>query len=369
MKCDIAPNAAEERSSAVEAKRLATPPPVELVSPSRLRRDIPLSEAARAQVERTRSQIANILSGRDRDRLLVVSGPCSIDDVDAAVVYAEKLGKLAEEVSDRVLLVMRCYFEKPRSVLGWKGLIYDPLMGAERGPAMDGLSMARRLLTHLADSGVGCATEFLNPMLAPYLEDAISYGSIGSRTVESQLHREMASSMTMPIGMKNGMDGDPKSALNAVLSAAQPHSYFGVSDRGMPCWLQSSGNPATHVILRGGSSGPNFHQSCVNQTVEAARRPDLQRPVVVDCSHGNSAKDHRRQEGVAQAVAQQFAAGQGGIAGLMLESNLVEGQQGLRDGVARVFGKSITDSCIGWNDTERIVRLLASNLGEGGRRR
>lgn len=355
MKTDLSPSPDRQPSDALAANQVTLP------SPLKVKGDLPLSTKARETVDRARREISAILRGEDRERVLVVCGPCSIDDLNAAAVYAEKLSKLAEEVSDKVLLVMRTYFEKPRSVVGWKGMLYDPLGGEDRS-ASAGILMARRLLMRINEIGLPCATEFLNPLLAMYLEDAIAYGSIGSRTVESQIHREMASGLAMPIGMKNGMDGNAQSALNAVQSASLPHSYFGSNEAGQCSLLETSGNAFAHVILRGGSNGPNYSADSVNTSVEAARDGGLSRPVVVDCSHGNSQKDHTRQVGVAREVLEQLRAGQLGIAGLMLESHLVAGKQSVGDGGTRTFGQSITDACIGWEDTRALVLELADCL-------
>lgn len=332
-----------------------------VLSPRKLRGDVPLSNRGREGVATFREEIGDILSGRDRKRALVVCGPCSIDDVNSALVFGDRIRRLGEEVSDKVVLVMRTYFEKPRSVVGWKGLLYDPLNDEDGGPS-SGLAIARRLAVRLCESGVACATEFLNPLLALYLDDCVSYGSIGSRTVESQIHRELASRLRMPVGMKNGMDGDYRSALNAVRAAQHAHRFFGQDLEGRMAVIESRGNAGAHVILRGGSNGPNFEEKVVEAVVLEGRKLGLERPVVVDCSHGNSGKDHRRQPGVAREVIRQLAEGQGGIAGIMLESHLVEGRQEAEGVERRRFGQSITDACIGWKDTEYLVKSLAESL-------
>ncbi|MDQ8182504.1 3-deoxy-7-phosphoheptulonate synthase [Pelagicoccus sp. SDUM812005] len=330
-------------------------------SPSKVRRDIPLSPAGQETVAKARREISAILSGEDAERLLVVCGPCSIDDVNAAHVYAERLRRLADTVSDKLLVVMRTYFEKPRSVVGWKGLLYDPLSGDESSP-MAGINIARRFATRVNELGLPCATEFLNPLLALYLEDCMSYGSIGSRTVESQIHRELASRLPLPMGMKNGMDGTLSSAANGMLSARQAHSFFGQSLEGEVCLVETRGNRYTHLILRGGSSGTNFDEQSVAAAVEAGRQQGLARPVVVDCSHGNSQKDHRKQRLVIEEISRQLRQGQSGIAGVMLESYLTEGRQDVGRGETRRFGQSITDACIGWKDTEYLIQTLAETL-------
>lgn len=332
-----------------------------IVSPNKLRRDIPLSSSARETVEKARSDLSEILVGRDQKRVAVICGPCSIDDVNSALVYASRMSRLAAEVEDKIVLVMRTYFEKPRSVVGWKGLLYDPMLEGDASPS-SGLTIARRLAVRLNESGVACATEFLNPLMSLYLEDCMAYGSIGSRTVESQIHRELASRLSFAIGMKNAMDGNPASALNAVKSAQNAHSYFGQDLEGSPALIETKGNRDAHVILRGGSSGPNFAEEIVSEVVEQGQSLGLARPVVVDCSHGNSNKDHRKQALVAKEIGRQICSGQKGVAGIMLESHLIEGRQEADQPGGRQFGRSITDACIGWKDTECLVKDLASVL-------
>lgn len=329
--------------------------------PAKIRRDIPLSNAAVATVAKARKEISDILTGRDSERMLVVCGPCSIDDVNSAHVYAERLRRLAEDVKDRVVVVMRTYFEKPRSVVGWKGLLYDPLSETENSPTA-GIGIARRFAARINDSGLPCATEFLNPLLALYLEDSMAYGSIGSRTVESQIHRELASRLEMPMGMKNGMDGDLASAVNGAKSAQADHSFFGQNLNGEACMVETLGNADSHLILRGGSKGPNFDKESVGKAVAKGRELGLERPVLIDCSHGNSQKDHKRQSVVLEEVLRQVNDGQKGVAGLMLESHLLEGRQDVDRGQTRKFGQSITDACIGWRDTNHLIRRVASAL-------
>lgn len=332
-----------------------------LVTPAKLRRDLPLSEKAKQTVANTRRAVADLLSGQDAERMLVVCGPCSIDDVNAALVYAERLKKLADALEDRLVIVMRTYFEKPRSVVGWKGLAYEPLSEEQLTPS-SGLVIARRLAARINEIGIGCATEFLNPLVAMYLEDCVAYGSIGSRTVESQVHRELSSRLAMPIGMKNGMDGGIDSAVNAVRSAQAKHSSFGQNLSGEPCIVETAGNQSAHLILRGGSNGANYDSASVGYAVSAGQALGVARPVLVDCSHGNSGKDHRRQPAIAEEVSRQFVAGQKGIAGIMLESYLQEGRQDADSALARAFGLSITDACIGWTDTEKLLSNLAEKL-------
>ncbi len=332
-----------------------------LLSPLAARQEIPITLSARRNVQLARKQVQSILKGSDKERLIVVAGPCSIHDINAAMDYALKLRKLSKRVEEKLLLVMRTYFEKPRSVVGWKGLLYDPdLLGGSQ--KANGISLARRLMNRINEIGIPCATEFLNPLLAHYLEDGMTYGSIGSRTAESQIHRELASSLKLPIGMKNGMEGDVETCLNATRATRKPHAMFGIDERGQPAILETKGNPFAHVFLRGGRNGPNYHQHSVSQAIEGMAESDLQRPVMIDCSHGNSDKDHKKQAPVARSVIDQFKEGQRAIAGIMLESNLYEGQQSFRAGKPHCYGQSITDSCIGWDETENLILEIAERI-------
>jgi 3-deoxy-7-phosphoheptulonate synthase len=351
------PETEAETSSPTEQRSSAQP----ILPASKVRREIALSDAATGTVAKGRHEICDILNGKDKGRMFVVCGPCSIDDVNAASVYAERLQRLAASVEDKLALVMRAYFEKPRSVVGWKGLVYDPLSAEEVSPTA-GICIARRLAARVNDLGMPCATEFLNPLVALYLEDCMAYGSIGSRTVESQIHRELASRLEMPMGIKNGMDGSVGSAANAIRSARSRHSFFGQSLDGEPSMVATHGNRHAHLVLRGGSNGPNHDAETVALAVAKGRELGVERPVVVDCSHGNSRKDHTRQGQVCEQVVEQVRSGQDGIAGVMLESNLIEGRQDSGAGGTRRFGQSITDACIGWKDTEYLIRNLARAL-------
>ena len=332
-----------------------------LLSASEIRREFPMTPTARQTVYQSRKAIENVLRASDASRLMVICGPCSIHDINAAMEYATKLRKLSKEVSEKLILVMRTYFEKPRSVVGWKGLLYDPdLQG--RSHKANGLSLSRRLLNRINEIGIPCATEFLNPLLAPYLEDGIAYGSIGSRTAESQIHRELASGLTMPIGMKNGMEGDIETAVNATKAARKPHAMFGMSQSGDPAIIETTGNPYTHVFLRGGRKGPNYDSQSLKEANNGMSDSHLKRPVMIDCSHGNSGKDHKKQAKVAREVISKFVSGHRSIAGIMLESNLFEGQQTFRAGKPHCYGQSITDSCIGWEETESLILEIAERI-------
>ncbi len=332
-----------------------------LLSASEIRREFPMTPTARQTVYQNRKAIENVLRASDVSRLVVICGPCSIHEISAAMEYATKLRKLSKKVSEKLILVMRTYFEKPRSVVGWKGLLYDPdLQG--RSHKANGLSLSRRLLNRINEIGIPCATEFLNPLLAPYLEDGIAYGSIGSRTAESQIHRELASSLKMPIGMKNGMEGDIETALNATKAARKAHAMFGMGQNGDPAIIETTGNPYTHVFLRGGRKGPNYDSQSLMDAKSGISDSHLKRPIMIDCSHGNSGKDHKKQAQVAREVISEFVSGHRSIAGIMLESNLFEGQQTFRAGKPHCYGQSITDSCIGWEETENLILEIAEKI-------
>jgi len=330
-------------------------------SPSKMKSALPLSYRGTETVNRTRRDAQRILSGEDDHRLILLCGPCSIHDTEAALEYASKLSGLAAAYRDRLLVIMRVYFEKPRTTLGWKGMIYDEdCSGLPASPS--GLGRARELLLDISRMGVPCATEFLNPIVATYLDDCIAYGSIGARTAESQIHRELASVLEMPVGIKNGTDGSLASAINAVIAARQPHSAFAFDQDGRPAIVETRGNPYAHVCLRGGRSGSNLNLAAVDEVERQLPKGPLKRPIVMDCSHANSEKDFRRQKSNAFDVARMFARGASSIAGLMIESHLIEGSQPLEAGRPLVYGQSITDGCIGWEETEQLVGEIASVL-------
>jgi 3-deoxy-7-phosphoheptulonate synthase len=329
-----------------------------LLSPAILLEEIPLSDAAADTVARARAEVAAILSGAD-DRLLAVVGPCSIHDPAAAEEYAGRLQAQARRLASDLCVVMRVYFEKPRSTVGWKGLINDPDLDGTFH-INKGLREARGLLARLTDRGVPCGTEFLDPISPQFVADAISWGAIGARTVESQVHRELASGLSMPIGFKNGTHGAVGIAVDAVTASAQPHRFLGVTEQGLAGIVTTLGNPHCHVILRGGASGPNFDATSVGAAAAAMRKAGLRPAVMIDCSHGNSGKDFRRQPEVARAVAAQLAAGAAEIMGVMIESHLVEGRQDLVPGRAPAHGQSITDACLGWEATVPVLEELAA---------
>lgn len=333
-----------------------------LPTPAQVLADMPLSEAAQRVVVESRDAIRGVLHGRD-DRLLVIVGPCSVHDPRAALDYARRLSALNGELKDELLIVMRVYFEKPRTTVGWKGLINDPDIDGSHN-IRKGLLLARRVLLGVLDEGVPAATEFLEPTSPQYIADAVSWGAIGARNTESQIHRQLASGLSMPIGFKNATDGSVKAAINGCYAAAQQHGFFGVDHLGRACVVETLGNPDCHVVLRGSSHGPNYDAGSIAAAMAEARAemPEGSAAVcglVVDCSHGNSGKDERRQAGVVRELAARIAAGEPGIAGLMMESFIEGGNQPAGPLDTLVYGRSITDRCISWPDTEALLRDLA----------
>jgi 3-deoxy-7-phosphoheptulonate synthase len=328
-----------------------------LLSPAILLEEIPLSTASADTVASARRQVADVLAGAD-DRLVVVVGPCSIHDPAAAEEYAGRLHALAARLSGDLCVIMRVYFEKPRSTVGWKGLINDPDLDGTFH-INKGLRAARGLLARLTARGLPCATEFLDPISPQFVADAISWGAIGARTVESQVHRELASGLSMPIGFKNGTTGAVQVAIDAVTASAQPHRFLGVTEQGLAGIVTTVGNPHCHVILRGGGGRPNFDGASVVAAAEAMRKAGLRPSLMVDCSHGNSQKDFRRQPAVAHVVAEQVAAGAAELVGVMVESHLVEGRQDLEPGRPLTYGQSVTDACLGWDATGPLLDELA----------
>jgi 3-deoxy-7-phosphoheptulonate synthase len=334
---------------------------IPLPAPALMLHEIPRSDAQEDFVARSREEIREIMLHRDR-RFLLIVGPCSIHDTGAGKQYAARLRGLIDRVRERILIVMRCYFEKPRTSLGWKGLIMDPhLDGSDDIP--EGLRIARRFLRDVIDLGVPTATELLDPITPQYIADLICWSAIGARTTESQTHRQMASGLSMPIGFKNATPGTIDPAINAIKAARQPQTFFGISGDGVASAVSTTGNPDCHIVLRGSDSGPNYspaHVADVQRRLEAA---GLEKAIVVDCSHGNSGKDPSRQPEVLRSLMAQRAAGTTSIVGAMLESNLVAGAQPFpRPSGELVCGQSITDGCIDWETTERIILDAAENL-------
>ena len=330
-----------------------------LLSPSALHDAVPATARASQTVSAARAAVAKILQGQDK-RLLVVVGPCSIHDIKAAKDYAQRLKALADELQDQLLIVMRVYFEKPRTTVGWKGLINDPHMD-DSFDIEAGLHIGRQLLVDLNDLGLPCGTEALDPNTPHYLGDLIAWSAIGARTTESQTHRELASGLSSPVGFKNGTDGNLEVALNAMLSAAQPHTFLGINGEGQVALTQTRGNAFGHLILRGGAV-PNYDSVAVAQAEAALQAANLPVNIVVDCSHANSRKNHALQTLVLKDVVHQIADGNQSIKGVMLESNLFEGNQKLGKPQDLRYGVSITDACLGWDSTAASLREAAARL-------
>ncbi len=328
-----------------------------LVSPALLSDDLPLDAQGAHTVSTARDDLVRILNSQD-DRLFVVVGPCSVHDCGAALEYAGRLAKLAERVVDDLRVVMRVYFEKPRTTVGWKGLINDPRLDGSYA-VNEGLRLARQLLLDIVGMGMPAGCEFLDPITPQFFADAVSWAAIGARTTESQVHRQLASGLSMPVGFKNGTSGDVQVAIDAVRAADHPHSFFGVTEQGLAGIVTTRGNQDCHLILRGGHDGPNYDARCVHDALDKLRAAKLPPRLVIDASHGNSSKDFRLQPVVLQDVAQQIANGERGIVGAMVESFLVEGRQDLGNSESLTYGQSITDACIGWEATESALEELA----------
>jgi len=336
---------------------------IELSTPAELLAELPADDAAVATVLQGRQGIEDILAGRD-ERLLVVVGPCSIHDARAALEYADHLARVAEQVREKICIVMRVYFEKPRTTVGWKGLIMDPALdGSDNIP--EGLRQARRILLEVNSRGLPAGTEMLDPITPQYLADLVSWASIGARTTESQTHRQMASGLSMPVGFKNGTDGSMETAINAMIAAREPHAFLGIDADGRTCIVNTAGNPLGHLILRGGASGANYSADAVAAANAALQAANLSSGLLVDCSHANSQKDHTRQKLVFEDVIRQrvedTSAGNA-ILGVMIESNLVAGNQKLAPFEQLTYGQSITDACIACDETERLLLDAAERL-------
>jgi 3-deoxy-7-phosphoheptulonate synthase len=331
-----------------------------LVTPRQLETALAPTEEIRQMVQSSRDAITAMLHGQDKHRLVVVVGPCSIHDPEAAFAYAERLKKLADATREYLLIVMRTYFEKPRTVVGWKGLISDPHLDGSCD-ITSGLTLARQILVRIGGLGLPCATEFLDTVVPHYVADMVTWAAIGARTTESQVHRQMASGLSMPVGFKNSTDGALQNAINAVLSARHAHSFLGINTDGISSVVKTLGNQDAHIVLRGGASGTNYHAEDIVIAANAVGKEGLARGVMVDCSHDNSGKDHTKQGSVFAEVVQNFASGQKAILGVMIESNLFAGKQTWMQGVPLKYGVSITDSCIGWDETERML-LGAADL-------
>ena len=331
-----------------------------LLTPRELKQKMPLSEPAAEFIAQSRQTIANIIQGKD-SRIVAVVGPCSIHDIKSAKEYALKLKALHEQLKDRLFIVMRVYFEKPRTSVGWKGLINDPHLN-NSFDIEQGLTTARELLLWLAELGLPTATEMLDPIIPQYLSELISWTAIGARTSESQTHREMASGLSMPVGFKNNTSGSAGAAINAMKSASSPHRFLGINQQGQVTLLNTKGNPNGHVILRGGNE-PNYHPEQVKAYQQRLTESGLSDKIIIDCSHANSGKDFRQQPRVLESLLDQIVAGNTSIIGFMLESHLNEGQQNMpEDGVTLKYGVSITDGCIDWKTTEISLTAAADQL-------
>jgi 3-deoxy-7-phosphoheptulonate synthase len=339
---------------ALDAHRTTRASP--LISPALLRHELPVDSEVADTVTRARAEIVDILDGRD-DRLIVVVGPCSIHDPDAAMEYAGLLAEHAERVSGELRIVMRTYFEKPRSTVGWKGLINDPALDGTYD-VNRGLRTARRLLLDVSALGLPVGCEFLDPITPQFIADVVSWGAIGARTAASQVHRQLCSGLSMPVGIKNPTDGNVQDAVDGVGAAAVSHVFMGINPDGLAALITTAGNPDCHVILRGGSGGPNYDAASVAATLERLRTAGHPERVIIDASHGNSGKDHVRQVGVVQDIAKRVGAGEPGITGVMMESFLVAGRQDLGPSMTR--GQSITDACMDWDTTTGLIDELAA---------
>jgi 3-deoxy-7-phosphoheptulonate synthase len=326
-----------------------------LIPPAILRKELPMTEAANRTVVAGREAVKRILRQEDH-RLLVIVGPCSIHDIDAAREYARRLNVLRQELQDHLCIIMRVYFEKPRTTVGWKGFIFDPhLNGSD--DMVTGLGQARRLLLDINEMGLPAATETLDPITPQYLADLISWAAIGARTTESQTHREMASGLSMPVGFKNSTEGVLQVAIDAMEAARNPHTFLGVDKEGRTAVIRTQGNPWGHVVLRGGKARPNYDLESIDAACEQLRQSKLEPVLMVDCSHANSNKRHEQQEEVWNAILQQRRAGQKALIGMMVESNLHEGNQKIPQDLSQLrYGVSVTDACVNWETTERMLR-------------
>ena len=336
---------------------------VRLLTPRELKAQSPATDAANATVARSRERVVRILRQED-PRLLVIVGPCSIHDEKGALDYAARLNALREKFADRLEIVMRVYFEKPRTTIGWKGLINDPHLDGSQD-IETGLKIARRLLLEITGLGLPAATEFLDPIVPQYIADLVTWAAIGARTTESQTHREMASGLSMPVGLKNNTDGSLQSAIDAMGAARHPHSFLGIDQDGVTSIVRTTGNSSTHIVLRGGRTQTNYDAKSIRAAEEKLKSEKLPPVLMVDCSHANSGKQPARQEDVWRSVIQQRMAGTRSLIGLMVESNLNEGNQPIPKNLADLrYGVSLTDACISWETTERMLRWGHEALGK-----
>ena len=325
-----------------------------LITPEELKRQLPATEEVKRGISQNREIVRSIIDGKDK-RLLLIVGPCSIHNPQEAIDYATKLKAVSESLNDKLFIVMRAYFEKPRSTVGWKGLINDPHLD-DSFKIAEGLAMARKLLLEISKLGLPLANEALDPITPQYLQELFSWTAIGARTSESQTHREMASGLSCPVGFKNGTDGSLDVALNALQSVKSPHRFLGISPDGKVSIVTTKGNAHAHVVLRGGTNGPNYYPENIAVCEEELESIGATQAIMVDCSHANSNKDHTKQGSVLEAVAEQISVGNKSIRGVMLESNLNPGNQKVDSSQELQYGVSITDACIGWEETERLLR-------------
>lgn len=347
---------ATDRDAPIENVHILAFEPLE--APEYIKRKLPTTPEARLTVCSGRTDLRNVLAGND-DRFVLVTGPCSIHDTKSAMDYAQRLAPLRDNYADRMIIVMRVYFEKPRTTIGWKGLINDPFADGSNN-LHHGMTIGRDLLIRINSLGLPCATEFLDPIIPQYLADQISWAAIGARTTESQTHREMASGLSMPVGFKNATDGGLQVAINAIMAARAPQAFLGIDEKGQTAVVRTAGNTDVHIVLRGGSSGPNYSPAHIAQTLALLKCPAGERRIMVDCSHGNSNKDYRLQPTALREVVAQIVAGERAIMGVMLESNIAPGQQDLHGDLQ--YGVSVTDACIGWEETEALIHEVAQQL-------
>ncbi len=329
---------------------------IKLISPAEIRKIVPVSDAAADNIVKGREEFCRILNGEDA-RFAVIAGPCSIHDPAAALEYAVKLKGLADKYGDKLYLIMRVYFEKPRTTVGWKGLINDPGMN-ESYDMEKGLKTARKLLGDINGLGMPTATELLDPIISAYIAELVSWAAIGARTTESQTHRQMASGLSAPVGFKNNSDGNLDVAVNAMQSAIKPHNFLGIDNDGRSCILNTTGNGDVHIVLRGGKGRPNYHMEDIEECEGKLKAAGFEPRIMVDCSHENSGKNHKKQGIVIRDIIAQKRQGNKSIFGVMLESNLCEGNQKVEEGKDLKYGVSITDACIGWEETEDLLKEL-----------
>ena len=333
-----------------------------LTAPDQLKADLPETDAASHVVAEARHAIEKILRREDTRRMVII-GPCSLHDEEATLDYARRLQKVQKACSEQLLIIMRAYFEKPRTTLGWKGMLYDPHLDGTYDLDL-GIRKSRKLLCEIAEIGLPCATEFLDPIVPQYLADLIAWAAIGARTTESQIHRQMASGLSMPIGFKNATDGNLAVAMDAIKAASNPHSFLGIDRNGQVIVAETKGNPYGHLVMRGGSSGPNYASEYVAFAEVLLNKAHVPNGIVIDCSHANSHKNHKRQREVLLDIVDQINSDNTSIAGVMMESFIAEGKQSIGAAGGLKYGRSLTDSCIGWDETEELISDLARAVGQ-----